>query len=191
MVGLGDGFGFLVANDNRTRRWHDASRCAEVLSHQGVLRGRRVAARRASVNAKPSSSRVAVQPDVTNPPDPSRFGDSFLAEVEWRSAHADGFGDHRLVGHYGERPEDAAQAESNASVINGRATVERRKASGPSGRAIGYAAGLTGQTLANLEVHGMMPRVDTVEMLARVLSVTAGWLGFVFVESIEIHEKMH
>ncbi len=26
----------------------------------------------------------------------------------------------------------------------------------------------------------MMPRVDTVEMLARVLSVTAGWLGFVF-----------
>lgn len=37
----------------------------------------------------------------------------------------------------------------------------------------------------------MMPRVDTVEMLARVLGVTAGWLGFVFVESIEIHEKMH
>lgn len=29
-----------------------------------------------------------------------------------------------------------------------------------------------------LDADGMMPRVDTVEMLARVLEVTAGWLGF-------------
>ena len=41
--------------------------------------------------------------------------------------------------------------------------------------ALGIASGLTGQTVANIEVKGMMSRVDTVE---RVLGVTAGWLVF-------------
>ena len=78
---------------------------------------------------------------------------------------------------YGEGPEDAVQAESTASGL-GQRLVEARKAKGLSRQALGNAAGLTGQTVANIEVHGMMPRVDTVEMLARVLDVTAGWLAF-------------
>jgi DNA-binding XRE family transcriptional regulator len=78
---------------------------------------------------------------------------------------------------YGEGPEDAVQAEPTACGL-GQRLVEARKAKGLSRQALGNAAGLTGQTVANIEVHGMMPRVDTVEMLARVLGVTAGWLGF-------------
>ena len=78
---------------------------------------------------------------------------------------------------YGEGPEDARLAEPTAYGL-GQRLVEARKAKGLSRQALGNAAGLTGQTVANIEVHGMMPRVDTVEMLARVLGVTAGWLGF-------------
>lgn len=78
---------------------------------------------------------------------------------------------------YGEGPEDALLVEPTACGL-GQRLVEARKAKGLSRQALGTAAGLTGQTVANIEVHGMMPRVDTVEMLARVLGVTAGWLGF-------------
>lgn len=78
---------------------------------------------------------------------------------------------------HGEGPEDAVSAESTASGL-GQRLVEARKANGLSRQALGNAAGLTGQTVANIEVHGMMPRVDTVEMLARVLGVTVGWLRF-------------
>lgn len=46
---------------------------------------------------------------------------------------------------------------------------------------MGPAAGLTGQTVANIEVHGMLPRVDTAEMLAKVLGMSASWLAFAFV----------
>jgi transcriptional regulator with XRE-family HTH domain len=78
---------------------------------------------------------------------------------------------------YGEGPEDAVQEEPTACGL-GQRLVEARKTKGLSRQALGNAAGLTGQTVANIEVHGMMPRVDTVEMLARVLGVTAGWLAF-------------
>ncbi len=35
-----------------------------------------------------------------------------------------------------------------------------------------------GQAVANIEVKGMIPRVDTLEMLAKVLEVTVNWLAF-------------
>ena len=43
---------------------------------------------------------------------------------------------------------------------------------------LGIAAGLTGQTIANIEVHGMIPRVDTAEMLAKALGMSPSWLAF-------------
>ena len=78
---------------------------------------------------------------------------------------------------YGEGAEDAVQAELTAGGI-GQRLEAARKARGFSRQALGSAAGLTGQTVANIEVHGMIPRVDTVEMLAKALQVTASWLGF-------------
>ena len=69
---------------------------------------------------------------------------------------------------YGEGPEPAVQAESTAGGIGLRLETTR-KARGLSRQALGNAAGLTGQTVANIEVHGMIPRVDTVELLARAL----------------------
>lgn len=89
---------------------------------------------------------------------------------------------------YGEGPEDAVQAESTASAL-GQRLAEARKTRGLSRQALGNAAGLTGQTVANIEVHGMMPRVDTVEMQARVLGVTAGWLAFGITAALELHEN--
>lgn len=78
---------------------------------------------------------------------------------------------------YGEGPEDTVQVESSVGGLGQRLEVARRQR-GLSRQALGIASGLTGQTVANIEVKGMMPRVDTVEMLARVLGVTAGWLAF-------------
>jgi transcriptional regulator with XRE-family HTH domain len=60
----------------------------------------------------------------------------------------------------------------------GQRLESARKERGLSRQALGTLSGLTGQTVANIEVKGMIPRVDTAEMLARVLGVTAGWLGF-------------
>lgn len=45
-------------------------------------------------------------------------------------------------------------------------------------QALGRVAGLTGQTVANIEYHGMLPRVDTVETLANALDVDASWVDF-------------
>ncbi len=78
---------------------------------------------------------------------------------------------------YGEGPEDTVQVESSVGGL-GQRLEAARKQRGLSRQALGIASGLTGQTVANIEVKGMMPRVDSVEMLARVLGVTAGWLGF-------------
>lgn len=78
---------------------------------------------------------------------------------------------------YGDGPEDAVQAESTVAGI-GQRLETARKERGLSRQALGVASGLTGQTVANIEVHGMMPRVDTVEMLATVLGVLPSWLAF-------------
>lgn len=49
---------------------------------------------------------------------------------------------------------------------------------GLSRAALGRAAKLTGQTIANIETGGMIPKVDTVELLAKALSVSPSWLAF-------------
>lgn len=78
---------------------------------------------------------------------------------------------------YGDGPEDAVQAEPTAAGV-GQRLEAARKARGMTRQALGLASGLTGQTVANIEVKGMIPRVDTVEMLAKALGVSAGWLAF-------------
>ncbi len=78
---------------------------------------------------------------------------------------------------YGEGPEEAVQADSTVGGI-GQRLETTRKARGLSRQALGTQAGLTGQTVANIEAKGMIPRVDTVEMLAKVLAVSASWLAF-------------
>lgn len=78
---------------------------------------------------------------------------------------------------YGDGPEDTIPSQPAAATI-GQRLVAVRKQRGLSRQSLGDAAGLTGQTVANIEVRGMIPRVDTVEMLANVLGVEAGWLGF-------------
>ncbi len=78
---------------------------------------------------------------------------------------------------YGEGPEDALQAKSTVTGI-GQRLETARKAHGLSRQALGNASGLTGQSVANIEIQGMIPRVDTVEMLAKALGVSASWLAF-------------
>ena len=78
---------------------------------------------------------------------------------------------------YGDGPEDALQAEPSAAAI-GQRLEAARKQQGLSRQVLGIAAGLTGQTIANIEVHGMIPRVDTAEMLAKALGMSPSWLAF-------------
>lgn len=78
---------------------------------------------------------------------------------------------------YGDGLADEVSPEARAGRV-GQRLESARKERGLSRQALGNAAGLTGQTVANVEVKGMMPRVDTVEMLARVLGLSAGWLAF-------------
>ena len=78
---------------------------------------------------------------------------------------------------YGEGPEDTVQTESTIGGL-GRRLASVRKACGLTRQALGIASGLTGQTVASIEVHGMCPRVDTCEMLAKALEVSASWLAF-------------
>lgn len=78
---------------------------------------------------------------------------------------------------YSSGHEDALQSESGASSVGQRLEAARRQR-GLSRQALGRAAGLTGQTVANIEAKGMLPRVDTVELLASVLGVETSWLAF-------------
>lgn len=78
---------------------------------------------------------------------------------------------------FGEGEEDDVQLESAIAGIGPRLEFSRKRL-GLSRQALGNAAGLTGQTVANIEVRGMLPRVDTVEMLASALDVSPSWLAF-------------
>lgn len=49
---------------------------------------------------------------------------------------------------------------------------------GLTAAALGRAAHITGQTIANIETGGMMPKVDTLEAIATALAVSPGWLAF-------------
>lgn len=49
---------------------------------------------------------------------------------------------------------------------------------GLSQAALGRVTHVSGQTIANIETGGMVPKIDTVEYLAAALGVAAGWLAF-------------
>ena len=90
---------------------------------------------------------------------------------------------------YGEGPADDVPTNTHADTI-GQRLESARKERGLSRQALGHLSGLTGQTVANIEVKGMVPRVDTAEMLARVLGVTAAWLAYKFeIDPVFVPEK--
>lgn len=78
---------------------------------------------------------------------------------------------------YGDGPQDEQLARSHTAGIGQRLSAARQER-GLSRQALGNAAGLTGQTVANIERREMMPGVDTAEMLATVLRVEKRWLAF-------------
>lgn len=78
---------------------------------------------------------------------------------------------------YGDGAEDDEPKKWSAAGI-GERLESVRKQRGLSRQALGRAAGITGQSVANIAARGMMPRVDNVEMLARALEVSASWLAF-------------
>lgn len=57
---------------------------------------------------------------------------------------------------YGEEPQIAVQMESTVHAV-GQPLKKARRSRGLSRHALGNAAGLPGQTVANIEVHGMIP----------------------------------
>jgi transcriptional regulator with XRE-family HTH domain len=78
---------------------------------------------------------------------------------------------------YGEGEEDAA-SELSFVASTGERLAAARQQSGLTRKDLGLAAQLTGQTVANIETGRMIPRVDTVEMLAGALGVSPSWLAF-------------
>jgi len=77
---------------------------------------------------------------------------------------------------YGMGSEEAtADWQPSASV--GDRLREARLSRGLSRAPLGSVAQTTGQTVANIEAHGMVPRVDTVELLAKALNQRArSWI---------------
>ena len=78
---------------------------------------------------------------------------------------------------YGEGEEGQQPSESGADEIADRLRDARLR-TGMSRAALGRAAALTGQTIANIEEGGMVPKIDTVELLAKALNVSPSWLAF-------------
>lgn len=78
---------------------------------------------------------------------------------------------------YGEGSEDPVSTESLVAGI-GERLASARQQRGLTRKDLGITSQLTGQTVANIETGRMIPRVDTVEMLARALDVTPSWLAF-------------
>ncbi len=78
---------------------------------------------------------------------------------------------------YGEGHEGMQQERPMAPHISERLRDTRCKL-GLSRAALGRAAQTTGQTIANIETGGMLPKVDTVELLAKALGVSPSWLAF-------------
>lgn len=59
-----------------------------------------------------------------------------------------------------------------------RRVTEARTALGLSMRALGLGAGMTGPAIEKIEKGKSVPRIDSVEALAKVLGVSPGWLAF-------------
>lgn len=74
-------------------------------------------------------------------------------------------------------------------ICQGREPAGKRLGLGR--QAIGKAASLTGQTIANIKVHGMRTRGATVEVLAKVLGMSAGAWAFASDDSDSVDSVAH
>jgi len=78
---------------------------------------------------------------------------------------------------FGEGEEARTAIASDAQSV-GQRIADVRKARGITRKALGLAAQVAGQAIANIEVKGTLPRVDTLELIAKALGVLPGWLAF-------------
>lgn len=78
---------------------------------------------------------------------------------------------------YGEGQADQLYPTLAAPDI-GQRLQSLREQKGLSRAALGRAAHVSGQTIANIETAGMLPKIDTAELLAAALGVSPGWLAF-------------
>ena len=78
---------------------------------------------------------------------------------------------------YGEGAEDAGCGDGTTADIGARLHAARLH-SGLSRTTLGAAAKTSRQTIANIEAGGMIPKVDTAELLARALGISPSWLAF-------------
>lgn len=78
---------------------------------------------------------------------------------------------------YGEGQADLPHQTLAAPEIDQRLQSLRMQ-KGLSRAALGRAAHVSGQTIANIETAGMLPKIDTAELLAAALGVSPGWLAF-------------
>jgi transcriptional regulator with XRE-family HTH domain len=65
----------------------------------------------------------------------------------------------------------------HASGLSRRMRLAREHA-GLSQRALALKARCTNSTIIEVEAGKRMPQIDTIEVLARALGVTAGWLAY-------------
>lgn len=89
---------------------------------------------------------------------------------------------------YGEGEEARQHSEPRATDIAQRLRDARLR-SGMSRAGLGRAAELTGQTIANIEEGGMVPKIDTVELLAKALSISPSWLAFGMDEAASVRNE--
>lgn len=78
---------------------------------------------------------------------------------------------------FGEGDEAVSMSASTALAVGERLSAARQ-ACGLTRQALGVSAQIAGQAVANIELKGALPRVDTLELLAKALGVSPGWLAF-------------
>jgi len=78
---------------------------------------------------------------------------------------------------FGEGEESRTFVASDTRSV-GQRIADVRKARGLTRKALGLAAHVAGQAIANIEVKGTLPRVDTLDLIAKALGVLPGWLAF-------------
>lgn len=89
---------------------------------------------------------------------------------------------------FGEGDEVAGPAQSDSYTVGQRMVMARTKR-GMNRKALGIAAQVAGQAIANIEVKGTLPRVDTLELIAKALDVKPGWLAFGIASKVGARES--
>lgn len=77
---------------------------------------------------------------------------------------------------FGEGDASANATATTAEVGQRLAAIRQER--GLNRRTLAVAAQLAGQAVANIEDKGTIPRVDTLELLAKALGMSPGWLAF-------------